>query len=136
MRDMKTLLMPIAMLVALAISMQAAQKVVDGETLQQFCTNVNKVQAKVQTSQAEFGEGSFCVGYIRGVVDAMSTWKQLDAEQKSHTGQPEHPCIPDESSPEQIAKIVIKYLEDNPDKLHWQANVLIFASMRKAFPCK
>jgi hypothetical protein len=66
----------------------------------------------------------------------MSTWKQLDAEQKSHAGQPEHPCIPDEASPDQIIKVVIKYLEDNPDKLHWQANVLIFASMRKAFPCK
>ena len=98
--------MAVVLLVALSISMQATQKVVDGETLQQFCTNVNKVQAKVQTAETEFGEGEFCLGYIRGVVDAMSTWKQLDAEQKNHTGRPEHPCIPDDASPDQIVKVV------------------------------
>jgi hypothetical protein len=47
-------------------------------------------------------------------------------------------CLPDginEPSLEQIIRVVLKYLKDNPKDLSVRAGILVYAALLKAFPC-
>jgi len=59
-----------------------------------------------------------CLGYIVAIAD--SSLKH---------------CSPPESTYGQIALIVKKYLDKNPEKLHFDAHTLIEAALIGAFPC-
>jgi len=61
-------------------------------------------------------------------------WKGVDKE--SHTRNAEHYCVPVEVSNGQAFKIVKKWLDDNPAKLHWRADTIIHVAFLQAFPCK
>ncbi|MCX7085049.1 MAG: Rap1a/Tai family immunity protein [Methylococcales bacterium] len=62
-------------------------------------------------------------GYIINIVDGA-------------LGGNTNRCFPKNSQDGQYIKIVSKFLENNPDKLHYSANSLIFATLQEAFPCK
>jgi len=66
-----------------------------------------------------------CGGYIIGVVD-MSDGKTWDGYSY---------CLPDVSIG-QLKKIVIKHLNDHPEKLHLSASSLINFALTSAFPCE
>lgn len=44
-------------------------------------------------------------------------------------------CSVSEVTYGQVHKIVLKYMEDHPSELHFNAEVLIFKSLQNAFPC-
>lgn len=67
-------------------------------------------------------EGAACVGYIQGVVDAVSV---LDYRA----------CFPETAPYEQHARIVVKYLKDHPQQLHLHRFELTISALRAAFPC-
>ena len=66
-----------------------------------------------------------CIGYIYGVYD-RNFW---DSEQ----GYPI--CFPKGSDAEQMAKVVVKKLNDSPEILHVNASVIVVGSLANAFPC-
>lgn len=70
--------------------------------------------------------GGICNGYITGVVDASRgiAWDGTRF------------CEPDIYSDSQLKKIVIKYLNDHPEKLHKAAGSLVQAALYEAFPCE
>jgi RNA polymerase primary sigma factor len=47
-----------------------------------------------------------------------------------------HACPPSNSSTAQAVRIVVKYLRDNPERLHMPASVLVTDAIRSSFPCK
>jgi len=47
-----------------------------------------------------------------------------------------HLCIPDNVTLGQTAKIVSKFLEENPEHLHQPAQSLVYAALYIAFPCE
>jgi hypothetical protein len=66
---------------------------------------------------------SFCVGYVIGVID-----------QARYTN--DEVCIPAEAVQSQVARIATKWLESNPDKLHFLASSLVRAALDESYPCK
>ena len=68
---------------------------------------------------------TFCLGIIAGYTDALRNTIGLNSL-----------CIPNKAEWEQRKKIVVKYMNDHPEKLHEYYEVLILQAMRKAFPCK
>ncbi|WP_156474829.1 Rap1a/Tai family immunity protein [Zhongshania aliphaticivorans] len=44
-------------------------------------------------------------------------------------------CVPYTAQVPQLIRVVVKYLKDNPDKLHIYSNQLVFQALYKAFPC-
>jgi len=46
------------------------------------------------------------------------------------------PCIPDQVSVLQLARVLVKWLKDHPERLHETKVVLTMASFKDAFPCK
>jgi hypothetical protein len=45
-------------------------------------------------------------------------------------------CNPGNVTPGQIFKIVSKYLNNNPENLHFSADSLVVQALKEAFPCK
>lgn len=75
------------------------------------------------------GHASFelqCLGYIQGVADASrgENWKE-----RSY-------CVPRGVLTGQMQKIVVKYLNEQPEILHYTAYILVQQALLEAFPCK
>jgi hypothetical protein len=45
-------------------------------------------------------------------------------------------CIRADADNDQLIRIAVKYLNDNPAKLHNPAGTLVLSAMIDAFPCK
>lgn len=80
------------------------------------------------------GEGSdeslVCVGYLTGVHDAFSMTQVKITDRKE-----EQFCTPEKFAKIQLFRVVLKFLEDNPEHLHRDAWLLIMTALSKAFPC-
>ena len=45
-------------------------------------------------------------------------------------------CIPDSVTAGQVGRVVVKYLENNPGKLHQDFTILSLIALRTEWPCK
>ena len=63
---------------------------------------------------------STCSAYVRGVFEAHE-WEL---------------CIPEHATLKQVKKIALKYLDDNPNKLHQLASQSVIDAWQEAFPCE
>jgi hypothetical protein len=69
-----------------------------------------------------------CAGYIAGVNDNQAS--------QVASGQAPTFCLPAGVQIDQLAKVVRKYLEDNPAKLHLPGGILVKSALDQAFPCR
>ncbi len=67
----------------------------------------------------------FCDGYVWSVVDNVVTSNETS----------KFFCIPKGVSSVQTKKVVIKYMEKNPENLHWTATALVHNALLEAFRC-
>jgi len=69
-----------------------------------------------------------CAGFIAGVNDSQAS--------QFASGQAPTFCLPAGVQIGQLAKVVRKYLEDNPAKLHLPSVILVNSALDQAFPCR
>jgi len=69
-----------------------------------------------------------CLNYIKGVFDLHQT---LVAREKIDP----HICKPPDADLGQIGRIIIRYIEVNPQKINITASSLILPALSEAFPC-
>lgn len=72
-------------------------------------------------------DGSYCAGYVVGVVDSLISVNLTSKRMY---------CIPTNADNDQLVRVVSKYLNDNPAKLNEPASFLVTGAMVDAFPCK
>jgi hypothetical protein len=106
----------------------------DGTTLLSKCTLAVRAFDGEKLSSSDAVEGEFCVGYVLGVHDMDFTVQMLEEHEK--VSLMKHACSPSNASTGQAVRVVVKYLRDNPERLHMPASVLITDAVRSAFPCK
>jgi hypothetical protein len=68
-----------------------------------------------------------CYGYIQGFMNAFTAWAQ--------SGPAQDMCIPKEVTLQQLAKVFLKYANDNPAKLHEKADSALVRAFSDAWPC-
>ncbi len=68
-----------------------------------------------------------CLAYIRGFLDGYS----VAANSKDAAF-----CLPDGVSPGQMAKVIIKFGADHPEKLWMKANEFTLLALKGAYPCR
>jgi hypothetical protein len=68
---------------------------------------------------------SFCVGYVSAVVDAVVS----DVDRRKFF------CIPNGVTYDQLMKVAVKYLEQDPKNLHWSAHALVHNAILDAYRC-
>jgi hypothetical protein len=87
-------------------------KAMSGNELMESCKGLER--------SAYFG---YCVGYVNAVADVAMAKMKKDL------------CIPPAVTQLQLAKVAVKWLEENPDKLHFSANSLVSAALANSFKC-
>ena len=105
-----------------------SESMADGNLLLEFCLEADKFTSN-RTSYDKYKAG-YCFGIVKGVFDLMLVTRDYLPNKGKL-------CVPDKGVQDsQKVKIVIKYLEDNPDKRHLLGATLSSCAFVKAFPCK
>jgi hypothetical protein len=111
----KTRIITTAILLGTVISSNASANFdnVSGASLKRICTSFLDVPANMSDGM--------CIGYVVGIMSVMDYMNVL--------------CMPEKSSHAQATLVVQKYLSDHPEKLHANAEELVFDALHEAFPC-
>jgi hypothetical protein len=116
-------------------NVSAQLKIIDGNILQGQCAQWQRLDSGTKLTDEEFVKATYCIAYIRGVVDTIVIDKLYKIKRFGDGGELEQPCFPTNATNEQVVRVVVKYLGDTPGKLHLPANTLIANAMIGAFPC-
>ena len=74
-------------------------------------------------------KNSVCLGFLRGLIAGLKGGSVSETKAGGY-------CPPDQGySPDQARLIIQKFLRENPQALHQQADVLAAAALLRAFPC-
>ena len=84
-----------------------------GASLKKICTSYIDVPSNTSDGM--------CVGYVTGVMSVMEYINVL--------------CFPVNATHSQATLVVQKYLSIHPEKLHINAEELVFDALQEAFPC-
>lgn len=113
-----------------------AQNDNDGNTLQHNCSLAVKIADgdSVRMSSIDNLNAGVCMGLVRGIMDTMGLWESVD-----HGGLVDntamHGCLPNPLKAIQGVRIVLKYLNDHPDRLNAADTRLVLMAIVDAFPC-
>jgi len=72
--------------------------------------------------------GLFCDGYIAGVADAHR------AVSHSFRGMTRY-CSPEHVTVHELRRVVVRWLQANPEQIHFAASSLVVQALHDAFPC-
>jgi hypothetical protein len=98
------------------------------------CTNLVKTESIEAVSQDKVLGMGYCIGLIDGFVTFNYVYESIlrAGGQESDIVQM---CLPDRVSTRQLADVIIKYLESNPDKLQQAGQALAAQALVDAYPC-
>jgi hypothetical protein len=136
---MRTLLLCAVVLLVLPALPACARNLssVDGNVLLTKChPALQMAEVTPKLSQDEWAAAFYCLGFVQGAMDADAVWqtaltKALGAKAHSILFY----CAPQGTSWPQIIRILVKWLEDNPDKLNLPGYDVINFAMSKTYPC-
>ena len=106
-----------------------------GNALLKRCSLDVRAMDGERISSSDSVDATFCLGYLSGVIDSDSMNQRLEADDKDSKPLMKHVCVPNSASMGQASRITVKWLRENPDKLHYPAPVVAIAALRRAFPC-
>jgi hypothetical protein len=86
-------------------------------------------------ARGDFVNGAHCLGYVTGVVDDHFNCQTNEASSTAAVDPTKHFCLPDGVSPNQTVRVVMKWLEDHPARLHESAVELVLGALKENFPC-
>jgi len=94
----------------------------------------NAVSSPVTTDSVNNLEAGLCIGLVRGVMATMQMWQVERYTMKEQMDM--HGCIPHQVEDSGAIKVVLKYLNDHPDRLHLDDTILIHTALLDEYPCK
>lgn len=107
----------------------------DGNMLLKECHAALKgAEVSPQLTGPEWQAGAHCIGFVQGVLDADAIWF-VGAKTSTGDNAKVLYCLPDDSQTMQLIRVLVKFLEDNPEKLNLPGYVLIWVAMAKSYPC-
>ena len=126
---MRTLLSIILVLVLSAYNPRAHAQGQDGSFYLQACGAAVKQSDGAQLSQEEGAGALYCASYVSGFLDGMSLAAGSTKPQKVV-------CLPERGiTNDQAARLVVKYLRENPQTLHQSGRMSLYIALAKSFPC-
>jgi hypothetical protein len=102
----------------------------DGNRLLQQCQQAIRLFDNPKNlDPAEAFDANYCIGYVEGILDTHDVYRNWDSLSQV--------CYPESGiTLGQGIRIIVKYLNDNPDKLHLSQQWLAIGALSIAFPCK
>lgn len=84
-------------------------------------------------ARGDYVNGMHCLGYVTGVADSY----QINEPPSTAALDPKkHFCLSDGVTPNQTVRVIAKWLEDHPARLHELAIGLVLSALKDNFPCK
>jgi hypothetical protein len=100
--------------------MESEENYQDGNHLLPICQAVIAASARPNWKDThEAWNNGFCLGLVQGISYSSPVV-----------------CPKNGVTYEQSVRVVVKFLEDNPEKLNLDQNDLVVMALSKAFPCK
>lgn len=102
----------------------------DGNSLLRGCNDFIDMATnnRLVNPSNEMAAGS-CVGMMRGITTLNRVYQTMEGRDLF--------CLPlDGIEFGQAARVVIKYMEDHPEKLHQDEALIAIIAFKEAFPCK
>lgn len=107
-----------------SFAVNAAEIRSDGNELLSACKQFIKEEGDFDAFHA-----GKCTGLVRGVSDTVFFYRSILKKDEMF-------CEPDSITNGQRARIVVKYLEDNPKLLNQRDVALVWRALMDAYPCK
>jgi len=123
----------------------------DGNGLLDYCNHVVNLldSTASQKGEEDAMKMRWCAGYIQATEERIENWRmsaniQIMAAQKSGKATPTpmwadedfvRTCIPEGAPYGQMARVVVKWLREHPQRLHELKSSLIMEALRDGFPC-
>jgi len=120
------------MCAALALTVTAAEAVEKDAASANFFLPYCKTALTDQANHRSFPAG-VCVGSIRGVAAMLLILQPL---MRQHRDLALCADIPGDVTPEQMIRVVIRYIEANPKDMHELFEGLAMLALVDAWPCK
>ena len=86
-------------------------------------------------ARGDYVNGMHCLGYVTGVADDHFSCQLHEASATAALDPTKHFCLPDGVTPNQTVRVVVKWLEDHPARLHESAVELVVSALKENFPC-
>lgn len=121
----------IAALLSLPLTSIPRAQGLDGNYFLRTCTAAIKQETNDPSlSPDEALGGISCISYVSGFVDGLALAVGTNKSRRVV-------CLPEKGVPnEQMIRIFLKYLTDNPEKLHETGRMSLLIALAKAFPCR
>ena len=101
----------------------------DGTFFLQACGAAVKQSDGAQLSQEESLGALYCGSYVSGFLDGMSLAVGSTKSQRVV-------CLPERGiTNDQAARLLVKYLRENPQTLHQSGRMSLYIALAKSFPC-
>jgi hypothetical protein len=105
----------------------------DGNTLVMSCEKALKaLDGKYMAESKDSFDAGMCVGNLMGFIGGWSASSQVDPRSRGRTPW----CLPERFNWKQLVKIVLKYYDENPEKLHFNYDAQVMKILIRTFPCK
>ena len=98
-----------------------------GNKLLEDCQPITRADRQ-ELSEHQVAYGVPCYGYVLGVADATNSFGYQHQI-------PQMYCVPEHVTPDQLVRVVVKWLENNPERLHMAGALVVNAALTTAFPC-
>lgn len=121
---MKLAIVYIALIVGalfMAVRTEAEELNFDGNTLLHNCPD------ETQRNPSSIIGPAWCYGYLKGIAEMQMVIQE--------TPRLIAYCVPEGVTMSQIKSIVLKYVQDHPEDLHYPSIGLVIVALNKAFPC-
>lgn len=132
------LIVALLMVVGLVFVARPVVAAKTGSDLLNECLRVEKYNSVGAGSltQEEYADLVSCLSFVAGVqqgliIGLVHAWGEDKVSLEDRIG-----CFPHNSTPGQYARVVIKFLNEHPERLHERASFLVVDALIEAFPCK
>jgi hypothetical protein len=119
-------LYPLTFLLALLLPPSVTQA--NGNELLSQCSSALKLGQN--DPNIDIAGAGFCMGFVIGIKDTLRLAYEASPDSIIKT------CIPREVTGFQAIRVVTKFLENHPEKLHEDEYILSVTALREAFPCE
>lgn len=128
-------LLVMALMCLAAVHLQAQTKVENpwdsGNAFLRLCHAMDKPAEEM--TDTEVSRGNRCISYLVGIEDGI--WLQADLSRGPGHAELLAYCVDPKVEHLQPARILLKYIRDNPAKAHLRTVELYGLAMKEAFPC-
>ncbi len=108
--------------------MAATDGLLSGSKLLERCSDAD-VFSESEPSTLALMNATNCYSYLTGYVNATQVYEAINPDAGFI-------CVPEEVGTNQLSRVVVKYLEANPERLHEHMGVLVAEALRSGFPCQ